>query len=62
MEEALFKLIGIIADRKAALGIVPTHALRSEIEQEVSKALNQLYTDGRIKVGKTLNSKWISHA
>jgi len=62
MEEIVYNLIREIQERKSGNGLAPTHVLRIELEVEVSKALNKLYEQGRIKVGKSLNDKWISVA
>ena len=60
MEEALFELIVRTRNEKEQSGIFPTHILRSEIGKEIDKSLNELYIKGKISVGDTLNSKWIS--
>ena len=61
-------ILKIIADKKAR-NIEPTHALfkdvfdRATIEgiaaDEIKKGLNELYINGEIEVGDTLNDKWI---
>jgi hypothetical protein len=60
MEEALLKTIaGIIEDKKAR-NIVPCHALSTEVHKAVNDALNNLYKQGKIDAGDTLNHKWIT--
>ena len=61
-------ILEIIAENKAS-NIEPTHALfkdvfdRATIEgmaaDEVRKGLNELFINGEIEVGETLNDKWI---
>ena len=61
-------ILKIIADKKAR-NIEPTHALfkdvfdRATIEgiaaDEIKKGLNELFINGEIEVGDTLNDKWI---
>lgn len=62
MEDALLVLIQNIQDRKKADGIAPVQVLRSELNQAVSAALNNLWKDEKINVGETLNDKWIAIA
>ena len=61
-------IIKIIAEKKAR-NIEPTHALykdvfdRATIEgiaaDEIKKGLNELFINGEIEVGRTINDKWI---
>ena len=61
-------ILEIIADKKQS-NIEPTHALfkdvfdRASIEgiaaDEIRKGLNELFINGEIEVGDTLNDKWI---
>lgn len=62
MEEVLYNLIKHIQERKTNSGVAPAHVLKIEIDTEVNKALNNLYKDGKIRIGRTLNDKWISVA
>jgi hypothetical protein len=54
----------IEADRKAAR-LFPFHALVREIKkvygngEEVRNELNRLYIEGKIKVGRTINDKYV---
>jgi hypothetical protein len=48
----------IIENRRAA-GISPIHATFLDLNNEVSKALASLETDGKIKIGDTINDKYI---
>jgi len=63
MEEVLLEIINRIAENKRLSCVSPTYSQRIELDREVlkevSKGLNQLYADGKIKVGNTLNDKWI---
>ena len=61
-------ILEIIADKKQR-NIEPTHALFKEVfdratiesiaADEIRNGLNELYLDGEIEVGDTLNDKWI---
>ena len=65
----IFKIINQISSEKKARNIEPTHALfkdvfdRATIEgiaaDEIRKGLNELFINGEIEVGDTLNDKWI---
>ena len=59
MEEALLEVISRIVETKKQSGVFPTYALSREVYNEVAKTLNKLYSEGKIKVGNTLNDKWI---
>ena len=59
MKAAILALIQDIAAQREQEGKAPTHATRLEIDRAVNKALNDLYQEGRITVGKTINDKWI---
>ena len=65
-----FKIINQISNEKKARNIVPTHALlkdvfdRATIEgiaaDEIRKGLNELFINGEIEVGRTINDKYIT--
>ena len=65
----IFKIINQISSEKKARNIEPTHALykdvfdRATIEgiaaDEIKKGLNELFINGEIEVGRTINDKWI---
>lgn len=59
MEQALLEVISRIVEEKKQSGVFPNYALSKEVYDEVSKSLNSLYSQGKIKVGDTLNYKWI---
>ena len=58
----------ITADKKSR-NIEPTHALFKEVFEratiegisadDIRKGLNELYINGKIEVGETINDKWI---
>ena len=64
-------ILEVIADKKQR-NIEPTHALVKEVfdratiegiaADEIRNGLNELYLDGEIEVGDTLNDKWIKIA
>lgn len=60
MEEALLDIIKLIENEKRDERREPHFALRMEVYARVNDALNNLYKQGRIKVGDTINDKWIS--
>lgn len=49
----------MIQARRDALRI-PDHVLYGELMRHISSALNDLYKDGLIKVGPTINDKYIT--
>ena len=63
------EIINQISSEKKARNIEPTHALfkdvfdRATIEgiaaDDIRKGLNELFINGEIEVGDTLNDKWI---
>lgn len=59
MEEALLEVINRIVENKRQSGVFPLNATSREVYDEVAKSLNNLYTQGKIEVGDTLNYKWI---
>ena len=69
MLNMILKIINQISTEKKARNIEPTHALfkdvfdRATIEgiaaDEIRNGLNELFINGEIEVGDTLNDKWI---
>lgn len=59
MEDALLEVIRRIVEDKRKSDIFPDYALSKEVYEEVGRSLNNLYAQGKIKVGQTLNYKWI---
>ena len=59
MKTALLDLIATIESKKREAKIEPSHATLLEVNEIINNNLNELYKDGKIEVGKTLNSKWI---
>ena len=59
MEEALMQVINEIVQDKQSARKFPTYATKREVYDKVRKALNNLWAQGRIKVGDTINDKWI---
>lgn len=59
MKETLLKIIQEEQERKEREGIIPTHTLRLDLNRIISNALNELYREGKIEVGPTVNDKWI---
>ena len=59
IEEALMQVIREIVQEKQSARRFPTHATKMEIYEKVRQALNTLWAQGRIRVGDTINDKWI---
>ena len=67
----IFKIINQISTEKKARNIEPTHALFKEVfdratiegiaADDIRKGLNELFINGEIEVGDTLNGKWIKN-
>ena len=69
MTNMILKIINQISSEKKASNIEPTHALFKEVfdratiegiaADEIRNGLNELFINGEIEVGKTINDKWI---
>lgn len=59
MDEHLLSIIKHLQTAKETAKIEPSHILSVELWNEIKNALNRLYKDGRIKVGNTINDKYI---
>lgn len=60
LSEAMYEVVVEIEQEKEAARKAPTHALYEDIIAKVKEALNTLYTQERIKVGHTLNSRFVT--
>ena len=58
-DEALLAELAAAEEEKRAAGIAPAHTLRRELARRIDASLNRLYAAGRIKVGDTVNDKYI---
>lgn len=58
--EALFTEIQALEQARVEAHRFPDHVLYTEIQAHVSSALNELFKQGRIKVGLTINDKYIT--
>ena len=66
----IFKIINQISSEKKARNIEPTHALFKEVfdratiegiaADDIRKGLNELFINGEIEVGRTINDKYIT--
>ena len=66
----ILKIINQISSEKKARNIEPTHALFKEVfdqatiegiaADEIRKGLNELFINGEIEVGRTINDKYIT--
>lgn len=63
MKQIIKDEIFAIVEVKREKNKTPLHCLYSELQSEIVKRLNselnQLFRDGEIEVGETLNDKWI---
>jgi len=59
MEDAILQTIREMIEAKRKAGKAPLLVTRMELDQELTRALNALYANGEIQVGKTANDKWI---
>ena len=59
LEDSIYDLIKSIEKEKMDKNIFPSFALDIEVASGVKKALNNLYSKGRINVGNTVNNRWI---
>lgn len=63
MKQIIKDEIFAIVEVKRAENKDPLHCLYSELQSEIVKRLkselNQLFRDGEIEVGETINDKWI---
>lgn len=60
LSEAIFRTIAAIEREKEAAGKMPAHAMYEDLISKMRDALNSLYSQGRIRVGNTINSKYIT--
>lgn len=60
LSEAIFRTIAAIEREKEADGKMPAHAIYEDLISKMRDALNRLYSQGRIRVGNTINSKYIT--
>jgi hypothetical protein len=59
-ENALLKELANMQKEREAQNITPTHLLYVDVKNRLNSALNALYEEKKIKVGKTINDKYIS--
>lgn len=59
-KEAVFREIQALEQARVDAHRFPDYVLRIELQQHLSAALNALYKEGRIKVGLTINDKYIT--
>ena len=63
MKQIIKDEIFAIVEVRKAQNKTPLHCLYSELQSEIVKRLkselNQLFRDGEIEIGRTLNDKWI---
>lgn len=59
-KEAVFREIQALEQARVEANRIPDYVLRIEFQNHLSAALNALYKEGRIKVGMTINDKYIT--
>ena len=63
MKELVLDAIRSITKAKEAQGIAPTYTLKKELDRKLaetlSNCLTELYKEGLINVGETINDKYI---
>lgn len=59
-KEAVFREIQALEQARVEANRLPDYVLRIEFQNHLSAALNALYKEGRIKVGMTINDKYIT--
>lgn len=59
-KEAVFREIQALEQARVDAHRFPDYVLQIEFQQHLSAALNALYKEGRIKVGLTINDKYIT--
>lgn len=60
LSEAMYEVVAEIEQEKEVARKEPTHAMYEDIIEKVKEALNTLYTRKKIKVGHTLNSRFVT--
>lgn len=59
-KEAVFREIQALEQARVEANRIPDYVLRIEFQNHLSATLNALYKEGRIKVGLTINDKYIT--
>ncbi|KQS33958.1 hypothetical protein [Dyadobacter sp. Leaf189] len=59
MDELVLQLVEELIRNRKDRGIAPAHATFVELVTEVRQSLNRLHIKGKIKVGNTINDKYI---
>lgn len=59
MEELLLEFLKKGTEERKANGTFPFNLSRMELNRKIDQSLNSLYKQGKIKVGDTINDKYI---
>lgn len=59
MEESLLEFLKKGTEENKANGKFPINLARMELNRKIDKALNNLFKQGKVKVGETMNDKYI---
>jgi len=59
MKEIVLELIKAMEAKKTAENIDPGHVTGMDLKQVIKVSLTELYREGRIKYGKTLNDYYV---
>ncbi len=58
--ETVYRELRRLEEAKRSARRLPEHTLYRELSAHLASALNALYKEGRIRVGETINDKYIS--
>jgi hypothetical protein len=59
IDDFILEAVWAMINEKTKQGITPLYITKVEFMNQVIRSLNQLYKDGKIEVGDTLNDKYI---
>lgn len=60
MDDLILQLLNRVKDEKKAAGVGPDLVTLGNINNSIKQSLNRLFKAGKIKVGDTMNDKYIT--
>lgn len=60
MDELVLQMLTMVSEEKKLAGIGPDHVTMSNLVDSIKQSLNHLYREKKIRVGDTLNDKYIT--
>lgn len=60
MDELVLQLLTMVSEEKKSAGIGPDHVTMSNLVGSIKQSLNRPYLDKKIRVGDTVNNKYIT--